>query len=726
MTKKLKPAILFFMFLLLLQSANGQTQMNVKDNLSQRFLKYCESVPREEIYVHSDREEYVAGEDLWFNVYLIDRQSLKPSSNSKIVYFELLNPENRPVVQKRLWIDKGSSPGQIVLPDSLSTGTYTIRAYTNWMKNFLPYNCFMKDIKVYNSFSTKAFMGKRSSGKIPGEETGSEISLKTTDAGVSLKVNNLKPDTLELFVNADENYLSANSNLFYLFIQTHGIINHVSSERMPQESIRIALPKTMLSNGVNHITIFDSKGRPLKERFIYTHVKEKQLLTLKSTDSCNVRNKITLGIEMGNELSKTLNSTNLSISVAPLTNGPLNVELDDYLVFGTEFGLFPWKTVEGSKISELPPEIIDNLLLNVKSNWINWETILSDTVPVLKYQAEKENHSLFGKLLTPEQKAVDPDEFLLLSTPGKEAVFQYARTDNEGNFKFNIHIDDGLKDLIIQPDDVTKNNRIIIESSFSDQYLQSGISVDSINKPIPQYVSNWSVSYQVMKIYGSSSVGDPVTPVFPQLKSKRFYGKPDVELIMADYIKLPVMQEVFFELIPGVFLKNKKSVYEISIADPVDNRTYEVAPGLLVDGVIINDPAIIAELDPEIVEKIDVVREKYFVGDYLFFGLVNVITKSGDFGNVTLPRYAARLPYRVIDPVVSFLSPDYSSAEMKNSRIPDFRNTLYWNPSVKPDKDGKAVIEFWTSDVVLDYVINIQGITSEGKQIALKKIIKVK
>ena len=194
---------------------------------------------------------------------------------------------------------------------------------------------------------------------------------------------------------------------------------------------------------------------------------------------------------------------------------------------------------------------------------------------------------------------------------------------------------------------------------------------------------------------------------------------------MADYIKLPVMQEVFFELMPGVSLKHKKSGYEISIADPVDNKTYDVAPVLMIDGVIINDPSIIANLDPEIVEKIDAVKEKYFVGDYLFYGMVNIITKSGDFSCATLPGYAVRLHSRAIDPVASFVSPDYSSAEMKNSRIPDFRNTLYWNPSVKPDKDGKARIEFWTSDIASDYEINIQGITSEGKSFILRKSLRL-
>jgi hypothetical protein len=82
--------------------------------------------------------------------------------------------------------------------------------------------------------------------------------------------------------------------------------------------------------------------------------------------------------------------------------------------------------------------------------------------------------------------------------------------------------------------------------------------------------------------------------------------------------------------------------------------------------------------------------------------------------------------YRVIDPVRQFISPDYSSEEMMESHIPDYRNTLYWNPSVKTDKDGKARVEFWSSDNKSEYVINIQGITLGGKIFSLQKTIKVK
>ena len=160
--------------------------------------------------------------------------------------------------------------------------------------------------------------------------------------------------------------------------------------------------------------------------------------------------------------------------------------------------------------------------------------------------------------------------------------------------------------------------------------------------------------------------------------------------------------------------------------DPLNNKPYEDPPVMFVDGVMVKDASLIAGIEPEIVEKIDVVREKYFVGDYLFNGIVNIITKAGDFSNVALPDNAFRMAYKVIDRFGSFISPDYSSVEMKRSRIPDFRNTLYWNPSVKTDKQGNASIEFWTSDFVYDYEINVQGITPDGKTFTIKKTIKVK
>jgi hypothetical protein len=85
-----------------------------------------------------------------------------------------------------------------------------------------------------------------------------------------------------------------------------------------------------------------------------------------------------------------------------------------------------------------------------------------------------------------------------------------------------------------------------------------------------------------------------------------------------------------------------------------------------------------------------------------------------------------RIPYRVTEPVRTFVSPDYSTDQMRESRLPDYRNTLYWNPAVKTDSNGMAGVEFWSSDNKSDYVINLQGITREGKPVSVNKIVRVK
>ena len=301
----------------------------------------------------------------------------------------------------------------------------------------------------------------------------------TANAGLTLKVDNLKPDVLEIDVVTDEKYRTGNNNLFYLFIQTHGNINRVSSELIMNEQTKIYIPKKQMPAGINQITVFNSKGQPVGERFIYTPDRENPVIAIHAADSSGLRNKISLGLVFGNRPATALNSTILSISVSPVTNNHSIADITDYMVLGSEFGLLQGSTFKDKDFTKLPPEVIDSLLQNVKSNWINWNTILTDDMPELKYQIENEDQYLNGKLLTGDRKIPDPDKFVLLSSPGKIAGFQYAKTDKEGNFSFKIHIDGKVKDLVIQPDEVTKNQSVNIESSFSDQYPKSETSVDS-------------------------------------------------------------------------------------------------------------------------------------------------------------------------------------------------------------------------------------------------------
>ena len=45
----------------------------------------------------------------------------------------------------------------------------------------------------------------------------------------------------------------------------------------------------------------------------------------------------------------------------------------------------------------------------------------------------------------------------------------------------------------------------------------------------------------------------------------------------------------------------------------------------------------------------------------------------------------------------------------------DFRRTLYWNPDVTTDKDGKAVIEFYNNSSCREIYVSAEGITPDGR-----------
>ena len=712
--------ICIFLFLPVLFA---QGQDDVLENITEKFLKYCKDVPREEIYVHTDRSIYISGEEVWFSIYLFDRQSNMPGNGSKLAYIELLNSDNRPVVQKRIRLENGTGPGQITLPDTLSTGKYTFRGYTNWMKNFLPVNCFMKEIIIYNAISDKTLKGNASTSRKLPDITDNE-TLHRSVMGPDLDVDNLRPDTLVLNITSDKNFLAENKNLCYIFIQTNGKINFSERVRLYSGNTRIELEKDLISPGVNQITLFNAKGNSLTTRNIYTPVKKNYPLSLRSQDSSGLREKVFLEIDPGPAMTRSGN-TSLSVSVAPVIKGNEISGLDDYMVFGTEYGIVP-PEIKNRALEDIQPEIIDKFLSGVKSNWIDWNMVMSGTIPGFIYSMESEEHYLAGKLISKNNVNTDSTGCLFLSTPGKNAIFKYSRTGKDGSFNFSLPIAEEVQDIIIQPEKTDGNSTVRIEPSYSEEYFSSSETDNNSTVAIPEFISGLSINYQVGKIYESRYLGEPLNSASKLPEPKRFYGKPDIEIRLADYIELPVMQEVFFELTPGVILKNKKSAYYMNIADRIDGRIFDKPPVTFIDGVVVNDPAVIAGLDPEKVEKIDAVKELYLVGDYMFFGIVNVITIAGDYSLVTLPDYAVRLKYRVVEPVRIFYAPDYSSAEMKQSRIPDFRNTLYWNPSVKPGDDGKIRVEFWSSDIKGDYEINVQGINSEGKPLSVKKIIKIR
>ena len=104
----------------------------------------------EKVYLHTDRNHYASGDNIWFKAYLVNAQSNYPVSTSNTLYIELINPANTIVDREVIRVDSGVAVGDFKLADSIAGGSYRIRAYTNWMRNFGNHFIFEKQVEVKN------------------------------------------------------------------------------------------------------------------------------------------------------------------------------------------------------------------------------------------------------------------------------------------------------------------------------------------------------------------------------------------------------------------------------------------------------------------------------------------------------------------------------------------------------------------------------------------------
>lgn len=132
----------------LIQSALAQPLPQIQA----RFDTYRNQHLQEKLYVHTDQSVYLPGETLWYRLFYVDGSAHKPLSVSKVAYIELINTDQRAVLQNTVALgDKGGN-GAMNLPTSMPSGTYVLRAYTQWMRGTSPEFFFEKVITLVNPF----------------------------------------------------------------------------------------------------------------------------------------------------------------------------------------------------------------------------------------------------------------------------------------------------------------------------------------------------------------------------------------------------------------------------------------------------------------------------------------------------------------------------------------------------------------------------------------------
>ncbi len=166
---------LLFLILFTSTISNGYAQSSLFENLTNESNIYYS---REKVYLHFDKPYYASGDDIWFKVYLVNADTHQQNAISKIVYVDLIDYKNEIIESKVIKIINGSGIGDFNLDLNLVSGVYTIRAYTNFMRNYDSGYFFRKKINV-NSLN-KVSYSKKKIDSIKKEKESSTNTLHST------------------------------------------------------------------------------------------------------------------------------------------------------------------------------------------------------------------------------------------------------------------------------------------------------------------------------------------------------------------------------------------------------------------------------------------------------------------------------------------------------------------------------------------------------------------
>jgi len=106
----------------------------------------------EKVYLQIDRSNYTSGDDIWFRAYVIDPSTNRLSLNTNNLHVDLIAPDSRTIQRRIIRIYGGLGSGDFRLADSVPSGIYRIRAYTNHMRNYDEQFFYMKELTVINPY----------------------------------------------------------------------------------------------------------------------------------------------------------------------------------------------------------------------------------------------------------------------------------------------------------------------------------------------------------------------------------------------------------------------------------------------------------------------------------------------------------------------------------------------------------------------------------------------
>ena len=795
------------------------TQMNLYNNYN----------PTEKVFLHTDKNLFSSGENIWYSAYTVIGPNHQYTTASRVIHVDLIHPDGTIIQSQTHELISGRSSGSIKLPKNLAAGTYQIRAYTQWMRNFDSDFFFTKSISILNEAENTydsenledqidlqffpeggqlvagipgkvAFKAIGSDGqekKVKGEvldssgesvtilntfdrgagffqlrpvqgeqyravlEDGTQFELpKILDNGYGLMVDNLNEKSIRLNVQASDLF---RNKKFY-------IVAHMRQRKMYQgrfefgknSAMRVEIPKTQMPSGVLTITLFDENKKPWSERAVFVNNQEELVITTKiDQQKFTKRNKIELEVNVtdtdGRPVSAEFSMAVTDFGQVTKDMGSGNI-LTQLLLQSDMKGHISKPGLLFSDQKRATLRALDLVMLTNGWRRFNWTAIWEPQNQKKEFTFSK-GLVLSGKARRLNGKPMNDASLNVIAKSGKRLGMLSAKTTLDGKF--------------VIPDFNFKDNTELVFNAFNsdDKPVNLKVTLDKnkISVPVSQFKSHSykapreaeeyrafsSARSKMDALYDLGDVTELDEVVVTEKKieqggSPSIYGQtPDATLYTADNISaftvLDLVRRFAGVTVNGntvsirnggtpLWVLNGIPVYNNNPsahdnANTLQNRLQteanrnaggggaETIPLVLpLSATLAASPApsFITTMDTFTVERVELLKgpSAAIYGSRGANGVILIYTNRG-VGQTREPVLSPDFTVLGHAAERKFYSPKYD-VKLEKHITPDYRATLYWNPSFITDNDGNANIEFFNSDMAKEIQISIEGLSSYG------------
>ncbi|NTE04872.1 TonB-dependent receptor plug domain-containing protein [Agrobacterium tumefaciens] len=571
---------------------------------------------------------------------------------------------------------------------------------------------------IFNAQAGKSYTAKIKFADGSSKDVKMPLAQKS---GYTIAINNL--DTAKVSLKIMSSADLVNGTELKVVAQQAGNVFYVSKAKMDKQVLMATILKKNLPSGIVQFTLFSGTNQPLAERLVFVKNKADLLdVELNTSSVSNSRKgKTTFTLDATNQQKPEISSFSVAVTnaskVTPDEDNETNI-LTSLLLTSDLAGYVEKPNHYFTNDDINTQKELDNLLLTQGWRRFLWKNVISGAGPSITYGAEK-SLAITGAVMK-GNKPVAGGKVMLMATKGSTFIIDTV-TNAEGKFVFDhLSFEDSTK-FVVQAR--TKTERKFVDINIDvvpgQVVTKSKNSPDveiNVNNSLMKYIKESDNYFNEMTRLGlleRTIKLDEVTVTEkknPAKNSTNLNGAGRADFIMTsdDLSTCVTLSQCLQGRLPGVIFRGNV---------PYLMRSQNTPMSIVLDGMRVESEFLdnIVPSDVESIELLKSIGNTAIYGSQGGGGVIIITTKRGG-GTSNYNRYApgiVSINPKGFSVSRAFYAPLYDDATTNSTRK-DFRTTIYWNPQVVAQKDGKAKFEFYNADEAGQYRVVIEGIDASG------------